>query len=129
MKWMFVGTYPKGVELWAFECGEVAAGGDALVERVHVGPAGGLALDVVQVDAVQLLLDPGRQHGVLLAERGLGPEHAEVAAPARGAVRAEAAAVVEHAEALAAARERALPVHCFVFLFISFVDLLFYFIF
>ena len=38
MKWMFVGTYPKGVELWAFECGEVAVGcGHVIVIRVGRG--------------------------------------------------------------------------------------------
>jgi hypothetical protein len=45
-------AYADFVELGAAERGEVAAGGDALVERVHVGPAGGLALDVGEVDVV-----------------------------------------------------------------------------
>ena len=105
-------TYADFVELRAAERGEVAAGGDALVERVLRRPAGGLVLDVRgQVEVG--LPDSRRQQGVLLAQRRLGPEHAEVTAttPARGAVAAglaQAAAVVEHPEAPATAREGAL---------------------
>jgi hypothetical protein len=102
-------TYADFVELGAAERGEVAAGGDALVERVLRRPADGLVLDVSRQFEVGLP-DPSRQQRVLLAQRRLGAEHAEVA-PARRAVaagRAKGAAVVEHPEAPAAAREGAL---------------------
>lgn len=106
-----ISTYADFVELWAAERGEVPAGGDALVERVLAAlPADGGALDVRRQLEVGLP-DPRRQQRVLLAQRRLRPEHAEVSPACRavaGGGLAEGAGVVEHPEALAAARERTL---------------------
>jgi hypothetical protein len=102
-------AYADFVELRATERREVAAGGDALVERVLRRPAaGGLRVFDVRGQFEVGLPDPRRQHRVLLAQRRLGPEHAEVANPARGAVAGgldQAAAVVEHPEAPTTAGE------------------------
>lgn len=100
-------TYADFVELGTTERGEVPAGRDALVERVLRRLAVRRLLDVRGQLFQVGLPDPRRQQGVLLAQRRLGPEQFEVG-PAVAAGLAKRAAVVEHPEAPAAAREGAL---------------------